>query len=313
MNNGRKIALIGLFALGMAGAAMIGGNGGAIGEAIGSVSFKRISPQNNAINLAPPSAGNKVNGDIPKVSILLSKNNTITFRSQVDGMSVSKAQQALLNLHKKLPKGAPIFLVLDTPGGDIVSGNQLIDTAHSLNRPVHTITIFAASMGFSFAQRLSTRYILPSGTLMAHRARVSGVEGQIPGEFITAAATLYNLVLGMERNNANRMGISMDTYTSLVKDEYWVDGEEAVRQGSADSLAYITCDSSLDGSSKEVIPTFFGPVAIEWSNCPAVTQPLGFEFLGAGAEQKMTDQNITKNIKELLTSRRKMFKTRLEY
>jgi ATP-dependent protease ClpP protease subunit len=313
MNNGRKMIFIGLFALGMAGAAMLGGNGGAIGEAVSSVSFKRTAPQNGVINLAQPSAGNKVTGEIPKVSVLLSKNNTITFRSQVDGISVAKTQQALLNLHKKLPKGAPIFLVLDTPGGDIVAGNQLIDTAHSLNRPVHTITVFAASMGFSFVQRLGTRYILPAGTLMAHRARVSGVEGQIPGEFITAAATLYNLVLGMERNNANRMGISMDTYTSLVKDEYWVDGEEAVRQGSADSLAYITCDSSLDGTSKEVLDTFFGSIELEWSNCPAVTQPLGFAFIGQGAEQKMQDQNITRNIKELLTSRRKMFKTQLKY
>lgn len=276
--------------------------------AIPASTFVAGKPQNPAINLTPPHLADRVgSGDLPRAKILLSKNNTVIFRAAVDGLSVGKAQAELLSLDKKLPRGQDIFLVLDTPGGDIVSGNQLIDTTKSLNRKVHTITIFAASMGFAFAQRMDNRYIIPSGTLMAHRARVGGVEGQIPGEFITAAATLYNLVLGMERQNANRMGIDLDTYTSLVKDEYWVDGEEAVRQGVADSLALIQCDASLDGTSFETVDTFFGPVQIEWANCPAITQPIGFKFPempGRSEEEKLT---TTKNIKELLSARRKMW------
>jgi len=263
--------------------------------------FKTGRAENASINLSAPSSVVKnTNKELPTARIELSKSNSLVFRGEVDALSVSKAQQALLNMDKKLPKGKPIYFVLDTPGGDIMSGNQLIDTAKSINRPIHTITIFAASMGFNIVQRLNNRYILPAGTLMAHRARVGGVGGQIPGEFITAAATIYNLVLRMENQNASRLGISMDSYTSLVKDEYWVDGEDSVRQNAADSLAYITCDSSLNGSSKEVVNTFFGPVELEWSNCPAVTQPLGFSFKDGeeGAGDKVKD------IKKLLTSRK---------
>jgi len=265
-------------------------------------SFRAGRAENASINLAAPSSVVKnSNKELPAARIELSKSNSLVFRGEVDGLSVSKAQQALLNLDKKLAKGLPIYLVLDTPGGDIMAGNQLIDTAKSINRPIHTITIFAASMGFNIVQRLNNRYILPSGTLMAHRARVGGVGGQIPGEFITAAATLYNLVLRMENQNASRLGINMDSYTSLVKDEYWVDGEDSVRQNAADSLAYITCDSSLSGSSKEIMNTFFGPIELEWSNCPAVTQPLGFS-MGGGGEEGAGDR--VRDIKKLLTSRK---------
>lgn len=295
-----------LMAVAAAASGLITYNNNGSGQ-VESRGFYTNPPQNSSIDLTPKSAGDKIKGAVPSENIQLSKSNLLVFRGQVDGLSVGKAQNALLEMHKNLPKGKPIYMVLDTPGGDIVAGNQLIDTAHSLGRPVHSITIFAASMGFAFAQRLDKRYILPSGTLMAHRARVGGVEGQIPGEFITAAATLYNLVLGMEKLNAARMGISMDAYTSLVKDEYWVDGEEAVRQGVADATAKITCDSSLNGSSSETVDTFFGPISLEWANCPAVTQPLGFKIEGPGAGDKMKNTEITKNIKELVTARNKLW------
>lgn len=217
--------------------------------------------------------------------IMLRAENTLVFRSDFNALSIAKLQQELLQLDSKLNRGEPIYLVLDTPGGSIDAGNQFIDLASSLNRPVHTITVFAASMGFSTVQRLGTRYILPSGTLMAHRATVGGVSGQIPGEFLTAAANLLRLVTKLEEHSAKRLRISMDQYTQLVKDEYWVDGEDAVRQGAADELASISCDDSLKGETRQTVYTFFGPIEILWSKCPAVTLPLGFEFKGEAEEE----------------------------
>lgn len=228
--------------------------------------------------------------EVKTETLLLSKSNVITLRSAVGALSVSKAQTELLDKNGKLPKGQPIYLVLDTPGGSIDAGNQLVDTAKSLGRPVHTVTLFAASMGFSFVQRLDKRYIVPSGTLMAHRATVNGVGGQVPGEFLTAAANILTLVTKMEKANAQRLGISFEEYTDLVLNEYWVDGEDAVKQNAADALASIQCDDSLSGTTKETVMSFFGPVDIEWANCPAITMPVSIGFSGTEEQRQVVDQ-----------------------
>jgi ATP-dependent protease ClpP protease subunit len=278
MRTGYKVlgAVAILSAVLLYGTSNFGGNNGTATAAANEATGK---PQKNAINLVAPSLPES-GKDLSVTSINLSERNTVVYRSDVSAISAARLQNEVLKKSRNLPKGAPLYLVLDTPGGDIMAGNQFIDLAKSLGRPVHTITIFAASMGFNIAQRLDTRYILPSGTLMAHRAYVAGVEGQIPGEFLTAAATLYRLVTKMEKQNAQRLGISPEEYTALVKDEYWVDGEDAVRQGAADRLVSLQCDSSLDGSYYETVMTFFGPVTLEWAKCPAVTAPLGFKFDG---------------------------------
>lgn len=250
----------------------------------------RAKPAATNMNFSAKQLKEQGKVDLSIKDIKLSRDNLVVFRSDVNALSAAQAQKELLDKDKKLPRGAALYLYLDTPGGDIVAGNQLVDTAMSLKRPVHTITIFAASMGFNIAQRLSTRYILPSGTLMAHRATVGGVGGQIPGEFLTQVSRLYALTTKMEKQNAGRLGISFEEYTALVNAEYWVEGDDAVKQNAADALASVSCDDSLAGTHKEQVQTFFGPVDLIWANCPAVTNPLGFEF--KGPQEQMVD--ITK-------------------
>jgi ATP-dependent protease ClpP protease subunit len=275
MNN--KYYLLGALAL-AGGAYFIAPSGGSSGaEASSSVPGKPSPTTFNASESAKssPSSGSRSK---KAENILLSKSNTIVFRAVVSPLSVADAQQKLLDMNRSLSKGQPIYLVLDTPGGDIASGNQLIDTALGLGRPVHTISTFAASMGFNIAQRLSKRYVTPSGTLMAHRATVSNVGGQIPGEFLTAVGLIYRTITKMEMQNAARLGISFQDYTALVKDEYWVSGEDAVDQNAADAVANIQCDETLQGTNSKSFDTLFGKATVKFSNCPAISMPVSVEF-----------------------------------
>lgn len=254
-----------------------------------------------ATNYSPAAKGLPATQDVREENITLSESNTVVFRSVVDPLSVAKAQQELLKKDKNLGRGKPIYLVLDTPGGDISAGNMLIDTALGLSRPVHTITNFAASMGFNFVQRLGNRYITPSGTLMAHRARVSGLEGQLPGELLTTVGFIYSMVTKMEKQNAARLGISFEAYTALVKDEYWVTGEDAVAQNAADSIVNLKCDDSLQGTTKETFNTFFGPVTVTFSQCPAIQAPLDLQFGGdkrneAEVKRYLRDYNLLRRM-----------------
>ena len=209
--------------------------------------------------------------------ITLTAANHVMFRGEVDPLYVARKSAELLYKARLLPTNQDLYLVIDSPGGDIVSGNDFANVVKSLGRPVHTITIFSASMAFNFVQRFGTRYITPSGTLMAHRARVSGIGGQVPGEFLTMATHIYRYVTMMERQNAKRMQLSHEAYSTLVRDEYWAFGDEAVEAKAADKTALIRCDDSLSGAYKETVNSMFGQLTLIWAACPAIAAPLAVE------------------------------------
>src|SRR4051812_1505331 len=95
-------------------------------------------------------------------TIVLTRKNTLVLNTQVNSESVGriiKEARALDKQPKLTRNDAPIYLFLNTPGGEVETGIQMIDALNSLNRPIHTVTLFAASMGFQIVQGLGTRYI----------------------------------------------------------------------------------------------------------------------------------------------------------
>lgn len=273
------IALLGLITLGAFGYAKYKATG------FIPVFAKSEEPHNTAYDLSSPKLPSK-EVDISESVLTLKDRNTVIFRSEVSYESVAKLQQEIFAKAKEMKAGETLYLVLDTPGGDINAGNGLVDSLRALHVNVKTITNFSASMGFYIAQRLGERLVTPHGMFMAHRARVGGVGGQIPGEFITATGRLLDLVYGMERENAARMGISHEAYTKLVKDEYWVSGVDAVKQGVADKVVNIRCADDLQGEYSESVQVFMFTLQITWSKCPAIQGPLSIGMGGDVPEEK---------------------------
>jgi ATP-dependent protease ClpP protease subunit len=56
--------------------------------------------------------------------------------------------------NQRFSSNEPIYLFLNTPGGSIQTGLEIIESLKGLDRPVSTVTLFAASMGFQIAQNL---------------------------------------------------------------------------------------------------------------------------------------------------------------
>src|SRR5271165_2786768 len=96
--------------------------------------------------------------------VTLSKSNTLVLSDEINGENAAaviyKAKE-LNSIHFSGKK--PIHLFLNTPGGSIQTGLELIETLHGIGRPVDTITLFSASMGFQIAQNLGERMILKNG------------------------------------------------------------------------------------------------------------------------------------------------------
>lgn len=212
--------------------------------------------------------------------IELTQDNHINFNMPFTGDFVSKKQLELAEKLPKLSKNEPFYVVLNTPGGSIDAGNDLISFINAYKKNVKTITLFAASMGYMTVQSLGERILLPSATLMSHRASISGLGGQVPGELITRLNLIVTSTNSLLKVAADRVGMSVDSYKKLIHDELWLYGVQAITAGHADRIALVKCSNNLfKGESVSEVQTPFGfSVKVKFSKCPLVTEPLGIEM-----------------------------------
>jgi ATP-dependent protease ClpP protease subunit len=198
-----------------------------------------------------------------------------------------------------------LYLFLNTPGGSIQAGLELNEALNGIGRPVDTITLFAASMGFQIAQNLGERLILKNGILMSHRA-AGGFEGSFGGQQPSQMDSRYQFWLDrireLDEQTVKRTN-GKQTYASYIKEyanEMWLTGTKAVSEGYADRVVKIKCDSSLSGSTSHNASLMGFQVLYDLDNCPINTSPLNVRI--GNKEGKNLTPEIEKEIREKFLS-----------
>lgn len=217
-------------------------------------------------------AGNKPK---PKDDVLLLRsNNTLSLNMPVMPESVRSLEEKAFQLDQKLPKGEPLYLVLNSPGGSVEAGINLIEFLKGLGRPIHTISMFSASMSFVISQYLNTRYVISSGTLMTHRATVGGIEGTLPGSYQSRSNLILEQILNISQTIATRSGMELEAYLDASVNELWLTSYQAVTRGFADKIVSVKCDKSLSGNTSQNINFLGMNFKLIFSDCPLITTPL---------------------------------------
>lgn len=212
-------------------------------------------------------------------SITFTEENSVILSGKVDDVSIANLQKELGKVAGKLSKGSTVYLLLDTPGGSVVAGNQFIDFAKGLDIKVKPVCLFCASMGYHIFQSLDERLVQESSILMSHRISVSGVGGQIPGELVTTVKFFSDMSNEMDAKVAKRIGISREQYQAMIYDELWLTGAQAVKLNHADKVGQFQCSEKLlNGRRTEEIPTLFGVVEVTYSKCPLIQGILDFKI-----------------------------------
>jgi ATP-dependent protease ClpP protease subunit len=225
-------------------------------------------------------------------SLILKADNTVSLSTQVNAESVTAAMLDIQRLNQ-IETDEPILLVLNTPGGSVFDGLDFIRFAKTSRRPIHTVTIFAASMGFQIVQALpGKRYMAEFGVLMSHRAAVSGVSGQYPGELNVRVNFFQEISEVMDAGVAKRAGITLKEYQDLIHDEYYATPSKAISARFADENADLSCDASMQGTHIQEVETMFGIAEVTYSNCPLIVNFLKAEF------KQQTDKNKNQNATE---------------
>lgn len=255
---------------------------------LGNVSFAAEST-GKAVASATSTSEAKSSASASKPNhVVLTKDNSVTINDVFYSDVAAKVILETKALDARLPSGDPIYLVINSPGGSIDAGLELIENLSSLNRPVHTVNVFSASMGFQTAQGLGDRLITKNGTLMSHKA-AGGFYGEFPGQLDSRYDYYKKRVLRMDKLAAERSGgkLTLQQYLDLIENEYWCDGQDCVDKGVADRVVTASCDKSLEGTHKNLLAEFYFmgmsiQITAEQDNCPVNTNALKYEILVDG-------------------------------
>lgn len=204
--------------------------------------------------------------------IILSDSNTVSLRGPVTDASIADVISELNTLSKIGNEKDPIYLILNTPGGSVMAGIQLMDYMNTLRRPVHSVANFAASMGFQILQSSPVRYITKYGTIMSHRI-AGGVKGQFPQEVNSRLKHISDLgeVLDKQAVKRTKGKHTLKSYMELIRDEYWAVGDNSIKDGFVDEVATLKCDTTLDGTVTKLVQVFIFVAEVEFSKCPIVS------------------------------------------
>lgn len=239
-------------------------------------------------------------------SVVLSKSNTVVLTGEVDGESVGKVIYEAKQIDGKLrvPKESlglikqrPIYLFMNTPGGSIQSGLELLEALNGLDRPIHTVTMFSASMGFQIVQGLSDRLILKNGVLMSHRAagQISGsFGGQKPSQMESRYSFWYNRLQELDQQTVKRSNgkQTLESYQKAYADELWLTGQQSLDGGYADKIVTVKCDSTLDGVTTHSVQFFGLTISYDLDNCPINTSPMNVRVASPDRDEVLSVERV---------------------
>jgi ATP-dependent protease ClpP protease subunit len=202
-------------------------------------------------------------------NIILKPENVAILRGQVTGESVDKV---IMNMLIENPQ----YLYIDSPGGSVMAGNRLIELL--LQRNVTCIADTAYSMAFAILQACSERYITTTATVMQHQPSL-GVNGELypMANYLKMIHSIEEFMIDLQ---SKRIGIEPEELRRKTDTEWWLFGEDIIKENVADETVSVTCSPELAKLTNVVEKDsfFFGKKTMTYSGCPLIREPIKIEY-----------------------------------
>lgn len=206
-----------------------------------------------------------------KDTVMLNK-DTIVLRGVVDGNSVDKISQALLQ-----SEAEKITMFLSSPGGSVVDGLSLIQLMRASGKHFTCVTDYSASMSWVLFQACDDRVVMSNSVLMAHPMSF-GVSPTTENQVDTFVGLSKSIGRAADEIAAAKLGISVAKYKADARDDLWLFGSQALKYRAADRVAPVLCDAATSKATyTEDVQVFIFKVKVTWSQCPLITNPLKVE------------------------------------
>lgn len=209
------------------------------------------------------------------ITIELKKDNFVSLREIIDQDVSSRLLAKLNNIEAKYDT---LYIYINSPGGDVMAGFEIINYIKSLqdrSKQVICIAHNAMSMAFAIFQYCSQRYILYASTLMQHQMSL-----QAKGKLYDLNSRMQYLNViehKINQDQATRLNMSLTIFTRLIQNDWWLYAEEILEHKAADQLVSLSC-AFENYEENVVIQTFFGDVQIKYSACPLINYPLQVKY-----------------------------------
>lgn len=173
---------------------------------------------------------NVISTDVDQIML---DNRTLTISTEIEPRMADEVMKCLLAFDDEGHK--PIMLYINSEGGSVVSGLQIIDTMNSIKSDVITInTGMCASMGAVILSSGAKRMALPHSRVMIHQVS-SGMQGKVfdMEASFKEAKRLNKVTMGILAENCGK------TYEELIKltpVDKWMDAEAALEFGIIDEI-----------------------------------------------------------------------------
>ena len=163
------------------------------------------------------------------------KTRQILLSGEINEENADKVVRQLLIL--EADSDEPIYIYIDSPGGDVDAGFAIFDTIRFINAPVYTIgwgLIASAAALILLAAPKERRLGLPHSHYLIHQPS-SGMKGvatdiEIHAAEIEKTKALLNEII------ANETGTPLEKVAKDTDRDYWLNAEEAKSYGLISSV-----------------------------------------------------------------------------
>lgn len=139
----------------------------------------------------------------------------------------------LLALEKIDPK-KPVYLFIDSPGGEINSGFSIFDTARFIEPEVYTVVVgLAASMGslIALCAKKTHRLAFPNSKFLIHQPLIVGTLYGSASDIDIRAKDIVRTRETINQLYAEETGKSIDTIRVATDRDNWMNAQEAMEFG----------------------------------------------------------------------------------
>lgn len=130
----------------------------------------------------------------------------------------------------------PIYIFINSPGGELSATFTMIDAITMSKTPVYTVNIGCAySGGFLTFLAGHKRIAYPNSTFLFHEGSVSEVGGDA-GKFQNFSAFYKDRLDAMKEFVLAKTNMTEDFYESIKRDDFWMTATQAIEYGVADEI-----------------------------------------------------------------------------
>ena len=170
---------------------------------------------------------------------------TILISAPVDSKLAHVVNTKLLAMEKSDSK-KPVYIFINSPGGEVHSGFSIFDTARFISPDIYTIVSgLAASMGSIIALTApkERRFAFPNSRFLVHQPSVSGGLGGSVSDIEIHAKDLIETKNHIISLYAKETGKTPEDIKKVLDRDYWMSASQALEFGLISKI--ITSRSEL--------------------------------------------------------------------